>query len=187
MTVFSQFPIIDTCSAVLESYLSKAPSSSLLQTNPISNSIFNAKREPKISIAQYVDRFRKFADCSESCYISGLIYLDRLAQKTNYQLTIFNIHRLYLAAMVLAIKFNDDQYYDNEYYAALGGIDCTELSALETEMIQLLDFKLFVADDEHGKYLTSMERYYKHLMSDRKRSNDSENDNSADSKLTQDE
>lgn len=187
MITFSQFPIIDTCSAVLESYLSKFPSFSPLQTNPISTSIFNAKREPKISITQYVDRFRKFADCSEFCYIFALIYLDRLTQKTAYQLTVFNIHRLYLAAMVLAIKFNDDQYYDNNYYAALGGVDCIELIELETEMVQLLDFKLFVAGDEHDKYLTSMERYYKHLMSDRKRSNDSEDDNSADSKLTQEE
>jgi len=182
MTLRFQFPVIDTCSAVLEDYLSKAFSSLPLFT--VSTTIFHAKKEPKISISNYIDRFNKFSECSESCYIAALIYLDRVIQKTKYKFTLCNIHRLYLAAMVLAIKFNEDKYYDNQCYAAIGGVDPNELRELEIEMLQLLDFRLFIPDFEYKKYLTAMESYYRYLMSGRKKSSDLETDNSADSRTT---
>lgn len=180
MLINFPFPLIDTCSAVLESFLSKALSRSPLQTKSTTTSIFDAKKEPRISIAGYVARFRKFADCSESCYISALVYLDRLIQCTSYEITPLNVHRLYLATMVLSIKFNEDRYYDNEYYAALGGVDSDELRALEAEMMRLLDFKLFISYSKFRDYLTAMERYYRHCLLDCRRPSDSESDSSGD-------
>lgn len=45
---------------------------------------------------------------------------------------------------MVAIKWHDDEYYKNEYYAKIGGINAKEMNLLEHEFLKLMDFKLFV-------------------------------------------
>lgn len=45
---------------------------------------------------------------------------------------------------MIAIKWHDDEYYKNEYYAKIGGINAKEMNALESEFLKLMDFRLFV-------------------------------------------
>lgn len=39
---------------------------------------------------------------------------------------------------MIAIKFYDDEYYKNEYYAKIGGITVKEMSELEKEFLDLI-------------------------------------------------
>eukprot|EP00826_Nyctotherus_ovalis_P015778 TRINITY_DN1450_c0_g3_i2.p1 TRINITY_DN1450_c0_g3~~TRINITY_DN1450_c0_g3_i2.p1 ORF type:complete len:126 (+),score=45.04 TRINITY_DN1450_c0_g3_i2:22-378(+) len=64
-----------------------------------------------------------------------------------------------ITATVLAIKYNDDLYYDNAYYAHVGGIAWEELNALEAEMFSLLGYQLYVSDDLFKKLVTCLETY----------------------------
>ena len=51
--------------------------------------------------------------------------------------------------MVLAIKYNEDDYYSNKYYAKVGGIALNELNELEYNLLILLEFNLLaVVDNE---------------------------------------
>jgi hypothetical protein len=45
---------------------------------------------------------------------------------------------------MVAAKFFDDVYYNNEYFAKVGGISNKELNALEIEFLNYLNFNLFV-------------------------------------------
>lgn len=45
---------------------------------------------------------------------------------------------------MLATKFFDDRYYNNEYYARVGGIGASEMNLLERDFLQLLNFRLHV-------------------------------------------
>jgi hypothetical protein len=44
---------------------------------------------------------------------------------------------------MLAAKVCDDEYYNNAYYARLGGISCDEMNQLELEFIQLVSLLAF--------------------------------------------
>lgn len=57
-----------------------------------------------------------------------------------------------LAALILAIKYNEDDYYSNEYYAKVGGIGLKELNELENSILILLDFLIFIDDSTYEKY-----------------------------------
>ena len=57
-----------------------------------------------------------------------------------------------LASMVLAIKYNEDDYYSNKYYAKVGGIGLNELNELEYNLLILLEFNAFIDDDTYEKY-----------------------------------
>ena len=41
--------------------------------------------------------------------------------------------------MVLAIKYNEDDYYSNKYYAKVGGINLEEINTLEYNLLILLN------------------------------------------------
>ncbi len=45
---------------------------------------------------------------------------------------------------MIAAKFFDDAFYNNEYYAKVGGISNLEVNHLEIEFLNLMNFSLFV-------------------------------------------
>lgn len=57
------------------------------------------------------------------------------------------MNRFMLIAIIVAIKYHDDDYYRNDYYAKVGGISIKELNSLEKEFLKLLDFKLYISKD----------------------------------------
>ena len=52
--------------------------------------------------------------------------------------------RVVFTTILLAIKYIEDIYYCNEYYSRVAGISLEELNSLEGEMLDLLDFSLYV-------------------------------------------
>ncbi len=46
---------------------------------------------------------------------------------------------------MIAIKYNDDDYYKNEFYAKVGGITIKEINGLESEFLQLINYKLYIS------------------------------------------
>lgn len=45
---------------------------------------------------------------------------------------------------MLAAKFFDDRYYNNEYYSKVGGIQNKEINLLEIEFLNYINFNLYV-------------------------------------------
>ena len=61
--------------------------------------------------------------CSKSCFIIALALLDKLQlEHPEFTLTHRNKFKLFLTALVLATKQNDDEIYVNSFYASCGGI-----------------------------------------------------------------
>lgn len=113
---------------------------------------FHALRAPVIGIGPYLERIHKYASCSNECFILALIYIDRLIQRNNFLLTELNVHRVVITAILLAAKFFDDAYYNNAYYAKVGGVLVSELNSLEVEFLFRINFSLRVSPEEFQKY-----------------------------------
>lgn len=94
----------------------------------------------------------KYASCSKECFILALIYIDRLIQKNNFLLTELNVHRVVITAILLAAKFFDDAYYNNAYYAKVGGVLVEEINNLEVQFLFKIDFSLRVLPEVFEKY-----------------------------------
>ncbi len=63
--------------------------------------------------------------------------------------------------MILAIKYNEDDYYSNEYYAKVAGVSLQELNVLELECINLLTHSLFIYSDMYENYEKYLKQYSK--------------------------
>jgi len=66
---------------------------------------------------------------------------------------------LLIAGFTLAVKYQEDFYYNNVFYAKIGGISCHELNSLESEMLRLLNFDLFVTEEIYSSYETQIKNY----------------------------
>lgn len=116
--------------------------------------LFHSITEPTISIYNYWNLILQRFRCSQECSVIVLIYMYRLKKK-NYDLIINNltIHRLILILTLIAIKYNDDIYMNNLYYANNGFIKLKELNRLEVNVLKLLNWKLYIGKKLYKKYV----------------------------------
>jgi hypothetical protein len=63
---------------------------------------------------------------------------------------------------MLASKFFDDQYYNNAYYAQIGGVSTEEINSLEVEFLFMINFSLHVSREIYDQYHRELT---KHMMS----------------------
>ncbi|XP_021828406.1 cyclin-U4-1-like [Prunus avium] len=122
-------------------------------------SVFHSLTTPTITIHSYLQRIFKYADCSPSCFVVAYVYLDRFTQ-TQPLLPIdsFNIHRLLIASVLVSAKFMDDIYYNNAYYARVGGISTAEMNLLEVDLLFGLGFQLNVTPATFYTYCSYLQR-----------------------------
>ena len=113
---------------------------------------FMTESIPSLSIKDYLTRLSQFTKMNESTIILILIYIDRIGKINKVILTYKNIYKLILASMVIAIKFNEDNFYSSEVYAKLGGLSVSELNYLEFQFLILIKFSLFIEKDLFDKY-----------------------------------
>ena len=113
---------------------------------------FMTESIPSLSIKDYLTRLSQFTKMNESTIILILIYIDRIGKINKVILTYRNIYKLILASMVIAIKYNEDNFYSSEVYAKLGGLSMSELNYLEFQFLILIKFSLFIEKDLFDKY-----------------------------------
>ena len=82
----------------------------------------------------------------------ALIYIDRLCKLGRIMLTYYNIYRVLFAAILLAIKYNEDRFFKNEYYAKISGFECDELKNIEYNFFCMSNFDMYVCDETFYKY-----------------------------------
>jgi len=123
---------------------------------------FHSSRPPAITVKSYLeDRILKYAGCSEETFILALIYMDQVVQfNPDFVISSLNVHRLLITAIMLASKFFDDVYYNNAYYARVGGISNQEVNSLEMEMLRMISFSLFVQPDQYCRYRSSLYAHF---------------------------
>eukprot|EP00979_Chaetoceros_neogracilis_P007515 scaffold1588_cov206-Chaetoceros_neogracile.AAC.3 len=138
--------------AVLAAVLERLVNSNAHVPNGEHVTKFHALKAPAISIKQYLGRVHKYASCSTECFILALIYIDRLIQRNNFILSELNVHRVCITAVLLAAKFFDDAYYNNAYYAKVGGVLVSEMNGLEVEFLFRINFSLHVTPEVFVKY-----------------------------------
>lgn len=167
--------IVQVLAAVLDRLVIQ--NASIAMGDPGQVTKFHAMKAPGIGVLQYLERYvfaltsnfirmwdsflmplfgleriHKYASCSSECFILALIYIDRLIQRNNFLLTDLNVHRVVITAVLLAAKFFDDAYYNNAYYAKIGGVLVSEINGLEVDFLFRINFSLHVTPDVFDKY-----------------------------------
>ena len=121
--------------------------------------IFSCEEIPKISLYDYLYRIQKYLKVEDNTLILALIYIDRICKNDKYMINACNIHKILFVAIILAIKYNEDIFFTNHFYAKVGGITSKELKYLELKFASVVQFNFFV---EKAFY----DKYYKYINND---------------------
>ena len=114
--------------------------------------VFSANSIPKISIYDYLIRIQTYSYIDKNTLILSLIFIDRLCEIGHITLTYYNIHRILFTSVIIAIKYNEDCFYDNKYYSEIAGVKLQELNNLENIFVQKCNFTFYISDDIFEKY-----------------------------------
>ena len=82
--------------------------------------------------------------------------------------------------MIIAIKYNEDNYYSSEIYSKLGGISIKELNYLEFNFLILIKFSLFIEDDLFSKYYDNLISFNEENNEESLEESDNDNENNDD-------
>jgi len=120
--------------------------------------VFDSSVVPPIGIDKYLMRLRQTFRCSDASFIAAFILVDRVLgyDGGRLPLSMRNVHRLFLASLVVAVKYHEDLVYTNSHYAKAGGVHLREVNRLERVILAALDFDLRVAPEQYHIYEASL-------------------------------
>ena len=128
--------------------------------NPIINnkniSLFLTDSIQTITINDYLQRLVKYTQVESSTLIAMLIYIDRICELNNFIINSYNVYKILFSSLIIAIKYNEDEYYDNKFYAKVGGLTLTEMNNLEINYLSLIDFKLYISEEVFDNYFENL-------------------------------
>ncbi|KAF2077618.1 hypothetical protein CYY_001081 [Polysphondylium violaceum] len=121
---------------------------------------------PMITIEGYISRIIKYSPCSKECFIIILMYIDRLIQKRNFIVNSYNIHRILITSVLIAAKYLDDIFYNNQFYSQVGGVTVKEINIMELDFLKLLSFDLSANSVVYSVYLSHFESYTQKIQTE---------------------
>jgi hypothetical protein len=119
--------------------------------------IFDSKEIPQISLKKYLSRILKYAKPQPSSIIISLILIDKICEHSKINLNQKNIHKIFLTSIIIAIKYNEDEYFTNNYYSKVGGILEKELFHLEYTFLKILNFNVFIDETIYENYYNKLD------------------------------
>jgi hypothetical protein len=78
--------------------------------------------------------------------------MDRFVNCSSLTINRGNVHSLLVVSLTLAIKFHEQVYESNEYYAIVGGVDTDIFNDLEMTILETIEFNLKISDAEFDEY-----------------------------------
>jgi hypothetical protein len=120
---------------------------------------FSSESIPGISIEDYLIRIQTYANMEKNTLIVSLIFIDRLCKIADLTLTYYNIHRILFTSVLLSVKYNEDNFYDNKFYSEIAGVKLKELNVLEYTFAKMINFRFFINNDIFEKYVQYLDNY----------------------------
>jgi len=125
---------------------------------------FDCPTPPAMRICEYVERMRMYMGSSEQCFVIACVLITRLEDALGCMMVRPSaLHRLLLAAVVVASKVHEDLCPDNKHFAAVGGVDLKLMNVLESTLAKSISFSAFVTKEEYIACIASINRIYSNL------------------------
>ncbi|KAH6656726.1 cyclin-domain-containing protein [Truncatella angustata] len=104
---------------------------------------FHSRTAPGISVVDYLHRLAKHATLTPPLLLSMVYYIDRLcALYPDFTINTLTVHRFLITAATVAGKGLSDSFWNNSFYARVGGVKVAELKLLELEFLYRVDWKI---------------------------------------------
>ncbi|KAI2631957.1 cyclin-domain-containing protein [Hypoxylon sp. NC1633] len=104
---------------------------------------FHSRTAPGISVSDYLQRLAKHATLTPPLLLSMVSYIDRLCEYyPDFTINTLTVHRFLITAATVAGKGLSDSFWNNSFYARVGGVKVAELKLLELEFLTRVDWRI---------------------------------------------
>jgi len=121
------------------------------------DSVFKCTVAVPISLKDYAVRLGTYMRCSEASFVSAAVLAQRLFDLNPGLFCERSVHKILCTSTLVSLKFNDDKFFSNAYYAECAGVSCQELNFLELSLVKMLDFRVFVSSKDYCAALKAMD------------------------------
>ena len=149
-----RYTLINTLSVILTDICKENDISQIKNNEKINP--FISKIKNSITIKNYLGRLVKYTQAESSTLIAMLIYIDRLCELNNFIVNSYNVYKILFSSLIMAIKYNEEEYFGNKYLAKVGGLSLNEMNLLELIYLNLIDFNLYVSDEVFQTYVNNI-------------------------------
>jgi hypothetical protein len=127
---------------------------------------FHSSCIPKVNIHEYLKRIAFYSEASNEALILSVIQIFRIhySRLSQFPVNSRTIHRLLIASIRCNSKYQDDTYYDNAYFARIGGITVKEMNSLEVDFLAVITFGLYVSSDAYKRFYEQIKTVTLHNM-----------------------
>lgn len=105
---------------------------------------FDCVEAPDISLRDFMDLFKRL---HEHEWIHAFILIIRLLDAGDINLTVLNVHRLIVSALIVAVKYNREVHKVLCYFSKKTGLE--DLAEMESVFLRLIDWRLVVTKDHY--------------------------------------
>ena len=123
----------------------------------LTNDIFNTISIPEISIYDYIIRIISYSNCDENILISSLVYFDKIGKIK--KITYSNVYKILFTSILLSLKYNEDEIFNNDYYSEIAGVSKKELKQMEYEYFVLLNFNLHIEEELFELFKNALDNF----------------------------
>ncbi|KAI2634248.1 cyclin-domain-containing protein [Hypomontagnella submonticulosa] len=104
---------------------------------------FHSRTAPGISVLDYLQRLAKHATLTPPLLLSMVSYIDRLCEYyPDFTINTLTVHRFLITAATVAGKGLSDSFWNNSFYARVGGVKVAELKLLELDFLTRVDWRI---------------------------------------------
>ena len=93
-----------------------------------------------------------------------MMNLDKLLSN-HFILTYDNVKNVLYICMVITQKMYEDETYNDKDYAKILDVTAEEMIQMEKEFLKIIDFSLFISEEEFNKYHKKMYKMWKKTFS----------------------
>lgn len=111
-------------------------------------------QKKKVNLGKFILAMVNSLDLKECHMAIGLIYMDLYILK--FPITSKNVFYLFYVAVVLGMKFYDDEVYEDEDLAGLVDLQVEEFSQMQRIFLESVDYRLVVDEQDYEEYLESL-------------------------------
>lgn len=130
------------------SYKSNPYKIAILQKQRFSN--LSLRERPNLDIAKYMKNVSNTLEIDLPSMIVCIIFMDKYF--TYKKPTEYNIHKVFVASLLLASKLYNDRSYDQESFSIASTIPLRELAKLEIEFMEEIDYQMNIDIEEFMIY-----------------------------------
>ena len=125
---------------------------------------FSSLKTPTLSLLELMNRINYYLDVEPLIFPMVVILFERLKikidilnymNKTNYKINSNNIHLVFVGLFFILTKLYEDNIYDNKTYSSIFGVDLNRLFKIEKKLLIMLDYNIYIKDEELEVFINS--------------------------------